>query len=162
MKIAEKTKKLRRISIIGIGNAIMGDDGIGIAILEALRRKSLPENVSIIDIGTNIPNMLHILREFDVAIIVDCVDFGGFPGETLWFNPEEIMSVKHFHSLSTHEGSLLNIIKTSKKLGKCAEVILIFAIQPESIVPSMELSTSLKMKLSKFTNDIIKVIHHFA
>ncbi|MDI6689944.1 MAG: hydrogenase maturation protease [Actinomycetota bacterium] len=61
---------------MGVGNSLMGDDGVGIAVLALLKNETLPENVCIIDIGMSSLSLLHALTELDAAIIVDAVDFG--------------------------------------------------------------------------------------
>jgi len=150
-------KKPNRIGIIGVGNPLMGDDGVGIAVVELLRGESLPENVSIIDIGTGGTSLLHALAKLDAAIIVDAVDFGGAHGETRCFSPEEIESIKCVSGLSTHESDLLKIIKLSKELDECPETVMIFAIQPADMAPSTGLSISLQRVLSKFVKDVREI-----
>ena len=154
--------KPNKIGIIGIGNTFMGDDGIGCAVVEELKKKSLPKNVSIIDIGTSVWNLLHASSKLDVIIIVDAVDFGGAPGETCCFSPEDMDSLRCTHSLSTHECNLLDIIKISKELSENPKTIVIFAIQPATIVPSTELSLVLKTKLPKIITEILEILCHIA
>lgn len=149
---------MNKIGIFGLGNPLMGDDGVGIAVIRALENKSIPENVSIIDIGTSGFNLLHVLNDFDAAIIVDAVDFGGLPGESCSFSPEDVRLAQRKTGLSTHEGDLLNIIKLFEKLNGKSKIIKIFAIQPEMVTPSMKLSVSLTKKLLEYTNDIMKLI----
>ncbi|MDI6821611.1 MAG: hydrogenase maturation protease [Actinomycetota bacterium] len=157
-----RSKKPKRIGIIGVGNSLMGDDGVGIAVLALLKNETLPENVFIIDIGMSSLNLLHALTELDAAIIVDAVDFGGSPGEKRCFSPENIKSIKRSSGQSTHEYDLLNMIELSNKLGECPETVIIFAIQPANLFPSMELSSTLKMILPNLVKDILEIIRHVA
>lgn len=151
---------LYRVGIIGAGNSFMGDDGVGTAVLKLLMDETMPEDVVLIDIGTSGLNVLHALAKIsDTAVIIDAVDFGGAAAETRCFNPEDIKSIKQSSGLSSHECDLLRMIELSKKLGECPENILIFAIQPASMTPSMNLSSSLKIKLPEFAKDILEIIH---
>ena len=154
--------KPNKIGIIGVGNTFMGDDGIGCAVVEKLKKKPLPKNISVIDIGASIWNLLHISSKLDIIIIVDAVDFGGVPGETRCFSPEDIDSLRYTHGLSTHESNLLDIIKISRELSENPKKIVIFGIQPATIVPSTELSLALKTKLPKITMEILEILRHIA
>ena len=138
----------------------MGDDGVGTAVLKLLMDETMPEDVVLIDIGTSGLNVLHALAKIsNTAVIIDAVDFGGAVAETRCFSPEDIKSIKQSPGLSSHECDLLKMIELSKKLAECPENILIFAIQPASMTPSMNLSSSLKMKLPEFAKGILEIIH---
>ncbi|PKP54569.1 MAG: hydrogenase maturation protease [Candidatus Altiarchaeales archaeon HGW-Altiarchaeales-3] len=150
----------KRISIIGIGNIFMGDDGVGASVLELLKNESLPGNVSIINKGTRGLSLIHTLAEFDIAIIIDAVDFGGKPGETCCFTPGDVKSTKQISGLSTHECDLLTVIELSKKLDECPGKIIIMGIQPSSMAPTGELSPSIKMKLHEIVKSVMEVIHN--
>jgi len=151
-------KKSNRIGIIGAGNVLMGDDGVGIAVLELLKNEAIPENISIIDAGTGGLSLLHALAKLESAIIVDAVDFGGAPGETRRFTPEDASTMKVCPGVSTHESDLLKILKLSDNLGECPETVIIYAIQPSNVSPSMELSQSIKTKLPEIVEDILETI----
>jgi len=147
-------KKDPQIGVIGVGNVLVGDDGVGIAVVELLRSGSLPKNVSIIDMGTGGLGLIHALAKLDVAIIVDAVDFGGCPGETRCFSPGDVRSLKESTGLSTHECDLLNAIELSKELGELPETILIFAIQPAKMGSGTGLSPLLKSRLPEFAKEV--------
>jgi len=147
-----------KLGIIGVGNTLMGDDGVGVALLELLRGESLPEDVSLIDIGAGGFNLAHSLAKLDVAIIIDAVDFGGAPGEAASLRPENLRSIKENCELTTHGGDMLNVLALSRALGECPETIIIYAIQPETMEPSMNLSSLLETKLPVYAKDVIEII----
>ena len=149
-----------RIGVIGAGNTLMGDDGVGIAVLELLRGK-LPEKVELVDLGTAGLSLLHILAKLDIAIIVDAVDFGGSPGESRIMTPEEVRSTKKV-GLSTHDCDLLGVIELSRGLGECPGAIVILAIQPYKVGPSTELSRPIRDELYNFVGRIVKMVRDMA
>lgn len=69
-----------RIAVVGIGNILMGDDGVGVAAIEALRREALPDNVALYDAGTALPDVLALIGSADRVIFVDSCRSGGEPG----------------------------------------------------------------------------------
>ena len=149
----------KNLGIIGIGNTTMGDDGVGPAVLEALLRGGfLPENVSLVNIGTGGMSLLHALAKLDAVIILDAVDFGGSPGEVRHLSPEGLKSVKQVPGISTHEGDVLKTIDMSRELGECPRTILILAIQPASMQPSMALSPALAERLPEYSQAVLRMI----
>ena len=147
-----------KLGVIGIGNTLMGDDGVGVVLLELLRRELLPKDVSLFDVGAGGFTLIHSLAKLDAAIIIDAVDFGGVPGEAASLRPENLRSVKDDCGLSTHGGDVLKMLELSRELGECPKDIIIYAIQPETMEPSMRLSSLIEMKLPVYARDVIEII----
>jgi hydrogenase maturation protease len=152
------SRKANKIGILGAGNPLMGDDGVGVAVAKLLEDKSIPGNVNIIDIGTGGFNLVHLLNDFDVAIIVDAVDFGGRVGESCCFSPEDVRSAQQNTGLATHQGNLLDAIELFKSFNSSSKIIKIFAIQPGIVSPSMKLSESLVKRMPEYLNDVMKLV----
>ena len=140
---------MKKIGVIGIGNTLRKDDGIGIILIEKLvEQKDKPsKQIEFIDGGTGGMNLLHLLVRFDSVILVDAVNFGGKPGETRMFTLGEIKSKKIPVKMSTHESDFLKIIELSKQLKECPEKIFIFGIQPKDTSHGRNISIELEKKL---------------
>jgi hydrogenase maturation protease len=140
---------MKKVGVIGIGNTLRRDDGIGIILIEKLleQKEKFPEEIEFIDGGTGGMNLLHLLANFDSVLIVDAVNFGGQPGETRVFTLDEIESKKISVKMSTHESDFLKIIQISKQLKECPEKIFIFGIQPKDTSHGKNLSVELEKKL---------------
>lgn len=123
------------IGIIGVGNPLRKDDGIGIVLLDYIRKESerLPETVSFVDGGTGGMNLLHLLNRFDLVIFLDAVNFNGVPGETRFFSFDEIISQKEISMVSTHNADIFQIIKLSQELKECPDQIFVFGVQPADV-----------------------------
>ena len=148
--------RMRRVSVIGIGNPLMGDDGAGVAVLDLLAKK-VPRGVELLDLGTGGMTLLHKLEGLDLAIIVDAVDYGGRPGEIRIFEPDDVDTTKAV-GVSLHDADILKIIRLAKEMGKCPERLFIAAIQPASVSLTMELSPAVKKKLPALANEILKIL----
>ena len=87
---------MKKVGVIGIGNPLRRDDGIGIVLLEKLveRRNELPENIEFINGGIGGMNLLHILARYDVVVVIDAVNFDGEVGESKLFKSEDVNSQK--------------------------------------------------------------------
>lgn len=78
-----------RILIAGIGNVFLGDDGFGVAVVEQLARKALPERVVLMDVGIRGVDLTYALLDgYDAAILIDTTQRGGAPGTLYVLDPE--------------------------------------------------------------------------
>jgi len=140
--------------VLGIGNILLKDEGIGCHVVHALEGISLAD-VSVIDGGTY-PDMLQLLEDVDKLIIVDAVKGGGTPGQIYRFHLEDI-TLKRKPFLSLHDMGLvdsLNLIQLwhPDKIG-IGEAIII-GVEPREINWGLELSPELQEKMPQ----IIEVI----
>ena len=70
-----------RTFVLGLGNMLMADDGVGLAALARLRDEwCLPHHVELVDGGTWGMNLLHIVEGADRLLIFDAISQGGAPG----------------------------------------------------------------------------------
>jgi len=145
-----------KAGIIGIGNPFRRDDGIGIVLLEKLieKKNNLPQNIEYIDGGTGGMNLLHMLALFDVALIIDAVNFNGHPGESKLFKSEDVISKKPPMNMSTHESDILKIIHLSKELGEIPDELFIFGIQPKDVSQGDNLSPELQKVVASLTSSL--------
>jgi len=154
---------MKKIGIIGLGNALRRDDGIGIVLLELIqkRKKEFPKSIEFIDGGTGSMNLLHVLARFDIVLIIDAVDFKGHVGETRLFTLDEIYSRKVQVRLSTHESDFLNVLQLSKELKELPSKLFVFGIQPHDVSHGIGLSEELIAALDdlvkKLTQEISKL-----
>ena len=103
--VIEQLKKLRssKTAIVGIGNILKGDDGVGPLICQQLHSKQIC--AELIDAGTVPENYIQpIVRKAPQnLIVIDAIDFGAAPGTINIFKPEQLNSlVLSTHALSPH------------------------------------------------------------
>jgi hydrogenase maturation protease len=151
---------MKKIGVIGLGNPLRRDDGIGIILLEQLQKqkKEFPKNVEFIDGGTGGMTLLHIFVGFEIVLIIDAVDFKGRPGDIRLFTLDEIYSRKAPVRLSTHESDFIKVLQLSKELNELPSKLFVFGIQPTDVSHgiglSKELTTVLNNLLKKLTQEI--------
>jgi len=141
---------LKKIGIIGLGNPLRKDDGIGLILLEKLRENSNEISIDefdLIDGGTGGMNLLHILANYDKVILIDAMDFNANPGEYRFFKSNEVLSKKKNIKFNTHETDFLKVIKLSEKIKEKPENIYIFGVQPKDVSFGTNLSNELKSML---------------
>jgi len=131
-----------RAVIVGIGNTLRSDDGIGSLLAARLEDKT---PYIVYDAGASPENYLGkiIKDQPEVILLVDAVDFGGEAGEFRIFEGEEIQAVNFF---STHDASLSLAINYLQESLKTVEVIVL-AIQPKALAFGDKLSPQLAQTL---------------
>jgi hydrogenase maturation protease len=130
-----------KILVMGVGNPLMRDDGIGPRVIELLRTGyTFPDNVEVVDAGTMSFMILDLLRGVDRLIIIDAVDNTEEPpGTVLRMTPEEIAPNQVAHSL--HDLKLVDVLQAADLMGSTPQTIA-FGVQIEEIVEwVLELST---------------------
>ena len=79
---------MKKIMVVGIGNLLMQDDGVGVHAIRQLEELGLPEEIGLIDGGTHSYDLVDIFCEANKLIIVDAMQAGGEPG-TIYRAPLE-------------------------------------------------------------------------
>jgi hydrogenase maturation protease len=141
----------RDIIVLGIGNPLMADEGIGCRIIERLlaQAENYP-SVDFVDAGTGGLSVLHLIANRKKAIIIDCAYMEMEPGTIKKFQPEEIKTVKKLAHLSLHETDILKVINLAKMLGQYPKQLVIFGIEPQTIEPQPALSDTLNAKINDY------------
>ena len=139
--------------VVGLGNVLMGDEGIGVRVVERLAAQAerFP-SVTFLDAGTSGMVALHAMAGHRKAIFVDCALMGEPPGTIKRFMPDQAASLKKQPGLSLHEGDLFSILELSKRLSECPTEIIIFGIQPALLDPGMKLSDILTGRLEEYSH----------
>jgi len=154
---------MKKVGIIGLGNPLRKDDGIGLILLDKLRKNSskLPDSFHFIDGGTGGLNLIHILSDYKIIILLDAVNFGGNVGDSKFFKTSVFKLKENSKNFSTHEHNFIKVIELAKKLEYSSDLILIFGIQPKNISFGYELSKELKENITKIYENFIVSIKNF-
>jgi len=138
-------------SVVGIGNVLLRDEGIGCHVVHALQGVPLPD-VEIIDGGT-CPEVLQFLGDTDKLVIVDAVKGGGTPGQIYRFHPEDI-TLEQKPLLSLHDMSLLDSLKLLHLWHNIGEAVII-GVEPGEIGWGLELSSKLQERMPQIIDAIL-------
>lgn len=114
--------------VIGCGNLLAADDGVGLHVIRSLYDDQLPSGVTVIEAGCPGLNLLDLWDGFDRVIIVDAVMSGAPPGtlhsfDALLLPPREVMPV------SSHGINVIDAVELARKLGKLPKQLLIIGVE---------------------------------
>jgi hydrogenase maturation protease len=123
------------IIVLGIGNLLRRDDGIGVRVIEALReRYALPPSVALVDGGTAGFGLLSLIEGADNLIVVDAVQAGDKPGSVFVFAPDEVPAPET-PQLSLHEIGLLEVLTVLEAASGKRPKTVIIGVEPQDISP---------------------------
>ncbi len=145
-----------RVVVIGVGNLLLKDEGIGIHTVKALQEINLPQDVKIIDGGTA-PDLIAYTEAGDKLIIIDAAKAGGEPGAIYRFQPQDLTAEKE-RAISAHELGVAQNLRLMSLMGNEPREIVIIGVEPKEIDWGTELSTELKQKVSQIVGVILKEI----
>lgn len=130
--------------ILGIGNTLKGDDGVGPYIISKIK------NIETIDAGTVPENYIQKIIDSrpDEIIIIDAIDFGGKPGEVKWFSDIDSQNI----SISTHNLPPRLFIDFIKQ--QTGAEIKIIAIQPKALRFNTPLSEEVKESADRLIDEL--------
>lgn len=149
----------KEILVLGIGNYLMGDEGVGVHVAEALLKRPLPEHVDVLDGGTGGFHLLEYFELYNTVILVDAT-LGDYPIGTI-----RLIKPKFAHdfpmAMSTHDIGLKDMVGALQLLGTMPEihlfVVSIESLQQQGIELTQEISDVLPKLIIEIEN-LIKEI----
>jgi len=155
-----ETQTLRRsprITVLGIGNLLLKDEGIGVHLVEKLAGVVDNANVNIIDAGTY-PDFLSLVNDStDKLIIIDAVKAGDRPGTIYRFSLNDV-DLDSAPSISLHEMGVLDSVRTMALFDRQPKSTVIIGIEPKTMDFGIDLSPEVEEKIPKIINLVLKEI----
>lgn len=146
-----------RVVILGVGNVLLADEGVGVHVVHELEKRDLPDNVRPIDGGTGGFNLIGIIAEADTLIIVDTLASDAEPGSIFRFTPDEVRQPGGSRHTSVHDIGLLDALDLAALSGYEPDTI-IFGVVPERIDWGMDLSQPVGDAVPKVVAAVIQEI----
>lgn len=130
-----------KTAIYGIGNILMGDDGIGPAVVRHLSSNySLGPDIVLEDLGTPSLDLPTYLIGYDTVIFIDAVALDAPPGTIRVFSREEILSVPTGIRVSPHEPTINDALIVLDFAGTAPREVVLVGVVPETLEGGMGLS----------------------
>jgi hydrogenase maturation protease len=149
------------ILILGLGNPLRGDDGVGPRVIEELNRHELPEEVKALDAGSGGLDLLHLLEGRERAVIVDAADVGRKPGRFVRFTPDEAHFVGTQDVTSLHNAGLVEVLALADAVGQPLPELVIFGVQPARVGWGEGLSEAVEAALPALVDAVLEEINKF-
>ena len=151
----------KSVLVLGIGNLVMSDDGVGVRVVQELQRSyRFPENVTIVDGGTLGLDLLPMLENVTHLILVDAVETGEKPGTMVRLIGEEL-PIALETKLSPHQMGLKDLLAVSELMGHTPGEMVLIGVQPGCIEMGTEMTAEVDAKVDEMIANVLLELENF-
>jgi hydrogenase maturation protease len=136
------------IVILGVGNLLLSDEGVGVHVAHELMKMNLPPEVKVVEGGTDGFGLLNIITEANRLIVIDAVKGDAAPGSIYRFDIGEVRHCPSGFKTSIHQIGILEVLDLSELIGRTPYTTII-GVEPKSLEMGMELSPEIKAKIPR-------------
>jgi hydrogenase maturation protease len=145
---------VKRVLILGLGNPLLGDEGIGLRAVEELKGLELPDGVTVAEGGTTGLGLVSLMEGYQRVIVVDAADMGHPPGRVVRFTPSEAQLKTAEAPLSLHQIGLGEALALADALEVAPAELVIIGVQPRRV----EMGAGLSSEVEGAIPQIIRII----
>lgn len=142
--------------VIGLGNPLRGDDGVGMRIADLLTRRALPDGVEVAHGGTGGLELVNLMEGWPRVIVVDAAEVGQAPGGFVRFALDEAHLVGGDQHLSIHAAGLRDAVLLAEVLGVLPDEVIIYGIQPAALEWNESLSPQVEAAIPAILSSILE------
>ncbi len=146
-----------RIAVLGLGNLLLKDDGIGVRLVQQLSGSVDTAVVHVIEGGTTLDILPLIGDGVEKLIIVDAVKAGDMPGTIYRFSLDEV-GLGFEPPVSLHEIGALDSLKMMALFDRLPKSVVIIGIEPKEMDLGLELSPEVEEKLPELVRLVLREI----
>jgi hydrogenase maturation protease len=154
-----QSTSIPRVSILGLGNVLLGDDAFGPLTIEIFRSQfeTGPE-IEIMDLGTPGLDLAPYLYGRDLVILVDAVKAGGEPGTVRIYRESDLSECVARLRVTDHDPGLLESIAHLRFLGRAPLDLAIVGIIPESCLFGAGISSKIAAAVAMAIDQIVRIL----
>ncbi len=146
-----------KMVVIGIGNLLLMDEGVGVHTINELEKHDLPLNVEIYDGGTGGFKLIDLMHGAARVMFIDAVEAGKEPGTVTVFSSDDVHSIYNNKKYSLHDTNLMEVIKMTELLDNPPRIEIV-GIQPKIIDYGITLSKELTDSMSNIISTVLEEI----
>ncbi|MBN2366252.1 MAG: hydrogenase maturation protease [Calditrichaeota bacterium] len=147
----------RRTLILGIGNILLSDEGVGIHVIRELKKKILPPEVELVDGGTGGYELIRFFKGVDKIVIIDAIKAESEAGTLVRILPEDINTGRAVR-YSAHQDGFLELMQKVKELTHVPEMVIYGMVVEKADGFDLQLSDKVKENIPKLISAILKEI----
>jgi hydrogenase maturation protease len=146
-----------RATVLAVGNTIMGDDGVGLALLEALQAARPDPRVDYVDGWTGGLELVPVVEDAARLLVLDAVA-GPVPGAVVRLSGDQMPRLLSARKLSPHQVGLLDVFAAARLLGREPGVVEVVGVVPESVELRVGLSAVVAAALPAAVDAALEVL----
>lgn len=141
--------------ILGVGNILLSDDGVGVRVVQKLKALDLPQTVQVEDGGTCGLDLMQYLEGVSRLIVIDAADFKLPPGTIRRLEGADVPAFLA-QKISPHEINLPELLFSAKLTGIYPQQVIIFGVQPGSLDTSLELTPPVAAQVDRLVDLVLQ------
>jgi hydrogenase maturation protease len=151
MTYQSKIEDRKSSIIIGLGNPLMRDEGIGVLLVQKLSEK-FPgrQDLEFYDGGVGGMSLLYKIENRHKVVLIDCAKMGEPAGTIHRFTPDQVRSIKQLGHFSLHEVDILKVLELAAQFGGAPQEVILFGIEPQSLELGPDLSKPLADQIENY------------
>ncbi|MDH5816286.1 MAG: hydrogenase maturation protease [Candidatus Nezhaarchaeota archaeon] len=134
-----------------LGNPLMGDDGVGLAVARELAKRGH----EVVTCGPDLSSVLTKVDDIDLVIVVDAIDLEAEPGSVFVLKLEDVDEVP---ARSSHTLRATRMLKTMMRVFRKPIDAYLVGVQPERVEPATELTPRVKSAISEVVAKVEELI----
>lgn len=146
----------KRILILGMGNILLGDEGVGVRAVEYIEKQKLPENVDLLDGGTGGFTLLSEIQKYDEVILIDATLDENPIGNFRVIKPK--YSSDYPKAMSTHDIGLKDLIESASVMENLPTLHLIIVTIKDIQPMDLNLSPEIEKKLPDVYTTVLELL----
>jgi hydrogenase maturation protease len=143
------------VAIIGVGNVLLSDEGIGVHVVRALARRRLPHRIELIDGGTGGLALLNMMRHRERVIIVDAASISAPPAAVFRWMPGPCTEHRR-SSVTAHAEEVQEVLEVGRTLFPLPPTLFIGVVPRDITTPGTALSRSLRRRLPAIATRVFR------
>ena len=148
---------MKPVLIGGIGNVLLGDDGVGPYVVRLFEsRYDVGDDVEVADLGTPALDLLHRIAGRHAVILIDCVASADEPaGIVVLYRKEDILRIAPTPRLDPHSPALSECLLTAEMFNTSPKNVLLVGVVGQSMEPGCQLSPAVREAVETAIESIV-------
>lgn len=147
--------------VIGVGNAMRGDDGVGLLVAAALEER-VPPGVSVVPCEQEPSRLIDAWAGAKTAIVVDAAASGAAPGTVNRFDASETAIPAGVFRSSTHAFGVGDAIELARALGRLPDRVLVYGVEGGAFAPGEPLTPPVEAAVEQVAAAVLSDLEHLA
>jgi hydrogenase maturation protease len=145
-----------RTLVLGVGNILLQDEGVGVRVVEHLQQHySFADSVELLDGGTLGLDLINYLEELDNLLVLDAVNHGQSPGSFIRLVDDEIPALLQ-QKMSPHQIGLSDILSVARLRDMLPKQVVLLGVQPAAIQTGLELSPTVQACVGTLVEQVLQ------
>lgn len=144
--------------VLGVGNLLLKDEGVGVHVIRALADRQAPPDVEVIDGGTAGCDLLPLISGAEKVVIVDALQGGEPPGAVYRLTPQDFEQQASPNVISLHDIGIMDVLRMLELMDGRLPSIVLIGVEPGQIEVGVELSPEVAASIPFILDLVLKEV----